>query len=85
MAYFVIADGLLQRLKASAPARIVSTASDAHKMRMLDFDDLQSVLTRGICCRRCAGAGPDSKFMERRSCATFYLPANWRGGLRERA
>src|SRR5271156_733758 len=44
MAYFVLTDALRDRLVASAPARIVSTASDAHQSQgaSLDFDDLQS-------------------------------------------
>jgi NAD(P)-dependent dehydrogenase (short-subunit alcohol dehydrogenase family) len=42
MAYFVLTQGLHERLLASSPARIVNTASDAHTGRMLDFDDLQS-------------------------------------------
>jgi NAD(P)-dependent dehydrogenase (short-subunit alcohol dehydrogenase family) len=42
MAYFVITEGLRERLLASAPARIVSTASAAHQGVRLDFDDLQS-------------------------------------------
>jgi NAD(P)-dependent dehydrogenase (short-subunit alcohol dehydrogenase family) len=42
MAYFVLTLGLRERLLASSPARIVNTASDAHKGRVLDFDDLQS-------------------------------------------
>lgn len=42
MAYFVLTHGLRQRLLASAPARVVSTASDAHEGATLDFDDLQS-------------------------------------------
>src|ERR1700732_1869746 len=41
MAYFVVTDGLRERLLASAPARIVSTASAAHQGARLDFDDLQ--------------------------------------------
>ena len=40
MAYFVLTNGLLANLKPGA--RIVSTASDAHKMARLHFDDLQS-------------------------------------------
>lgn len=43
MAYFVLTNGLLDRLLASAPARIVNTASAAHKGRRLDWDDLQSI------------------------------------------
>jgi len=42
MAYFVLTGALIGNLEASAPARIVSTASDAHKGARLDFDDLQS-------------------------------------------
>jgi len=44
MAYFVLTDALKGRLIASAPARIVSTTSNAHQnpTASLDFDDLQS-------------------------------------------
>ena len=42
MSYFLLAAALRERLAASAPARIVSTASDAHQGARLDFDDLQS-------------------------------------------
>ncbi len=42
MAYFVLTHGLRERLVASAPARVVNTASDAHEAGTLDFDDLQS-------------------------------------------
>jgi NAD(P)-dependent dehydrogenase (short-subunit alcohol dehydrogenase family) len=42
MAYFVLTNRLRERLVAAAPARIVSTASDAHRGNTLDFDDLQS-------------------------------------------
>jgi NAD(P)-dependent dehydrogenase (short-subunit alcohol dehydrogenase family) len=41
MAYFVITDGLRERLLASSPARIVNSASAAHQGARLDFDDLQ--------------------------------------------
>ena len=41
MAYFVVTDGLCETLLASAPARIINTASAAHKGARLDFDDLQ--------------------------------------------
>ena len=40
LAYFLLTQLLLDRLKASAPARIVNVASDAHKFGTLDFDDL---------------------------------------------
>jgi NAD(P)-dependent dehydrogenase (short-subunit alcohol dehydrogenase family) len=42
MAYFVMTQGLRERLVGSAPARIVNTASGAHFGARLDFDDLQS-------------------------------------------
>ncbi len=42
MAYFVLTNGLRERLLAGSQARIVNTASDAHRGRKLDFDDLQS-------------------------------------------
>ncbi|HEY5339187.1 MAG TPA: SDR family oxidoreductase [Rhizomicrobium sp.] len=42
MAYFVMTNMLLERLKATPGARIVSTASDAHKGNKLNFEDLQS-------------------------------------------
>jgi NAD(P)-dependent dehydrogenase (short-subunit alcohol dehydrogenase family) len=42
MSYFVLTHGLKDRLKASAPARVVNTSSDAHQPFVLDFDDLQS-------------------------------------------
>jgi NAD(P)-dependent dehydrogenase (short-subunit alcohol dehydrogenase family) len=41
MAYFVVTEGLRERLEASAPARIVNTASAAHQGAKLDFEDLQ--------------------------------------------
>jgi NAD(P)-dependent dehydrogenase (short-subunit alcohol dehydrogenase family) len=42
MSYFVLTSVLRERLLASAPARIVNTASNAHRRGHLDFDDLQS-------------------------------------------
>ena len=41
MAYFVLTCALIDRLKAAAPSRIVSTASDAHRGARLDFANLQ--------------------------------------------
>jgi len=41
MSYFVLTKALTDRLVASAPARIVNTASNAHRNGRLDFDDLQ--------------------------------------------
>jgi NAD(P)-dependent dehydrogenase (short-subunit alcohol dehydrogenase family) len=42
LAPFLLTDLLLERLKASAPARIVTTASDAHKGAKIPFDDLNA-------------------------------------------
>ena len=41
LAYFVLAHGLRDRLRAAAPARVVNTASTMHRVARLDFDDLQ--------------------------------------------
>src|SRR5215469_696075 len=42
MAYFVLTQGLKRTLLDSGSARIVNTASGAHRGATLDFDDLQS-------------------------------------------
>ena len=44
LAYFLLTELLLERLKESAPARIVNVASDAHAQAggRLDFEDLES-------------------------------------------
>jgi NAD(P)-dependent dehydrogenase (short-subunit alcohol dehydrogenase family) len=42
LAYFVLTQGLFERLAASAPACIVNTASEVHRGAKLDFGDLQS-------------------------------------------
>lgn len=47
MSYFVLTQGLRERLLASAPSRIVSTSSDAHGAATLDFGDLQSAKAYG--------------------------------------
>jgi len=41
LAYFLLTLLLLDRLRASAPARIVNVASDAHRWGTIDFDDLE--------------------------------------------
>jgi NAD(P)-dependent dehydrogenase (short-subunit alcohol dehydrogenase family) len=42
LAYYALTNLLLDRLRDSAPARIVNVASDAHKFGAIDLDDLQS-------------------------------------------
>ena len=42
MSYFIVTEGLRERLLASGGARIINTASAAHQGATLDFDDLQS-------------------------------------------
>jgi NAD(P)-dependent dehydrogenase (short-subunit alcohol dehydrogenase family) len=53
MAYFVLTHELRESLIASAPARVVNTASRAHVGHSLDFDDLQ--LARGYSLRTAYG------------------------------
>jgi retinol dehydrogenase-14 len=42
LAYFLLTNLLLDRLKQSAPARIVNVSSSAHEGAQMNFDDLQS-------------------------------------------
>lgn len=42
VSYFVLTHFLLERLIAAAPARVINTASDAHRNARIDFNDLQS-------------------------------------------
>jgi NAD(P)-dependent dehydrogenase (short-subunit alcohol dehydrogenase family) len=53
MAYFVMTEGLRERLSASGSARIINTASTAHQGATLDFDDLQSA--KGFGARKAYG------------------------------
>jgi NAD(P)-dependent dehydrogenase (short-subunit alcohol dehydrogenase family) len=41
MAYFVLTAGLIGRLVAGSPARVINTASNAHRKGRIDFADLQ--------------------------------------------
>jgi NAD(P)-dependent dehydrogenase (short-subunit alcohol dehydrogenase family) len=41
LAYFLLTQLLLERLKTSAPARIVNVSSAAHRNAIIDFDNLQ--------------------------------------------
>src|SRR2546428_2759489 len=47
LAPFLLTTLLLDRLKASAPARIVTTSSDAHKGAVIPFDDLDAARSWG--------------------------------------
>jgi NAD(P)-dependent dehydrogenase (short-subunit alcohol dehydrogenase family) len=47
MAYFLLTNLLLDRLKAGRNARIVNVASEAHRNAELDFDDLQTARDYG--------------------------------------
>ena len=55
LAPFLLTSLLLERLKASAPARIVTTASDAHVSADIPFDDLDG--TQAFATRSIAGPG----------------------------
>jgi NAD(P)-dependent dehydrogenase (short-subunit alcohol dehydrogenase family) len=45
LAPFLLTTLLLDRIKASAPARIITTTSDAHKGKLIPFDDLNAERT----------------------------------------
>ncbi|HJM76453.1 MAG TPA: SDR family oxidoreductase [Dehalococcoidia bacterium] len=48
LAYFLLTELLLDRLRASAPARIVNVSSAAHARARLDFNDLQNERRYGM-------------------------------------
>ena len=47
LAPFLLTTLLLERIKASAPARIITTTSDAHKGKLIPFDDLNAERSYG--------------------------------------
>lgn len=47
LSYFLLTNLLLDRIKASAPARIINLSSSVHQQANLTFDDLQSEHDRG--------------------------------------
>jgi NAD(P)-dependent dehydrogenase (short-subunit alcohol dehydrogenase family) len=55
LAPFLVTNLLLEQLKGSAPARIITTASDAHAGATIPFDDLDG--TRAYAGRSIAGSG----------------------------
>ncbi len=72
MACFVLTNGLRDRLMGSAPARVVNTASIAHKGRRLDLGDLQ--LTRGYSAGNAYGRSKLCNIL-----FTRELSRRWRG------
>jgi NAD(P)-dependent dehydrogenase (short-subunit alcohol dehydrogenase family) len=72
MAYFVLTNGLRERLLAASPARIVNTASNAHRGCKLDFDDLQS--KNGFSGRKAYGRSKLCNIL-----FTRELARRWRG------
>jgi NAD(P)-dependent dehydrogenase (short-subunit alcohol dehydrogenase family) len=56
MSYFIVTEGLRERLLASGAARIINTASGAHRRAIVDLDDLQSAksfrATRAYSCSK---------------------------------
>ncbi len=54
VAPFLLTNLLLERLEASAPARVVTVASDAHRGNVIDFDDVSA--TGGYSAWRAYGA-----------------------------
>jgi NAD(P)-dependent dehydrogenase (short-subunit alcohol dehydrogenase family) len=72
MAYFLLTLGLAEALRAAAPARVVNTASDAHRGETLDFADLQS--SRGYRGVRAYGRSKLANIL-----FTRELARRWRG------
>jgi NAD(P)-dependent dehydrogenase (short-subunit alcohol dehydrogenase family) len=73
MAYFVLTQGLRERLSASGPARIINTASGAHRGASLDFDDLQSAKSFGA-MKAYGPRQPRSEFFITRPALLSFIP-----------
>jgi NAD(P)-dependent dehydrogenase (short-subunit alcohol dehydrogenase family) len=48
LAPFLLTNLLLDRIEASAPARIITTSSDAHRGRTIPFDDMEAQRSYGM-------------------------------------
>jgi NAD(P)-dependent dehydrogenase (short-subunit alcohol dehydrogenase family) len=73
MAYFVLTDALRERLAAAAPARVVNTASDAHRGQLIDFNDLQ--MARGYTARGAYGRSKLCNILFTRELARRLAPS----------
>ena len=71
LAAFLLTDLLLDRLKASAPARVVTVSSGAQSMGKIDFEDLQGKLTT-------PGRRPTTSRSWPASCSPMSWPADSR-------
>ena len=76
LAPFLLTNLLLDRIRASAPARIITTSSGAHRGAHVPFDDMNA--ERGY-------RGGDSAATGRPSWPTSSSPSSWPGGWRGRA
>ena len=94
MAYFLLTDLLLDTLKASAPARIISVSSNAHEAGQINFDDpsrttgfrayaqskLANILFTTELARRLAGTGVTANSLHPGVVATNFGTNNgWLG------
>lgn len=94
LAYFLLTDLLLDTLKASAPARVISVASNAHERGRINFDDpqratgfsayaqskLANVLFTRELARRLAGSGVTANVLHPGVVATSFGTNNgWIG------
>jgi retinol dehydrogenase 12 len=74
LAPFLLTNLLLDKLKGSAPARIVNVASRAHRDKEIDFDDLMSV--RGYRVMRTYGRSKLANILFTRSLAKRLAGSN---------